>query len=122
MDKKTTSQETDIQAILVNAVEVQLATFRAGIDFWANWAELATKFSDESIRRLNEIQSNPDETNRLLLEITDASRETIRAMTDLPRNTAERFISELDKFEKSKNSSKSTSPRPKAKRVVRSKT
>jgi|GEM_PF-3520955 len=121
MDKKTTSRETELQEILMNAVEVQLAAFKAGIDFWVHWTEHATKFSEESIRRLNEIQSNPAESNRLLLEITDISRETIRAMTNLPRHTAECFIGELDHFDHVRQSSKKTRPRPKAKRSVRAK-
>lgn len=121
MENKTTSRETELQEILMNAVEVQLAAFKAGIDFWVNWTEHATKFSEESIRRLNEIQSNPAESNRLLLEITDVSRETLRAMTNLPRHTAESFIGELDNFEHARKSSKKARPRPKAKRSVRAK-
>lgn len=103
----------------MDAIEVQLAAFKVGADFWVAWTELANKFSRETIKRLSEIKSNPSETNRLLIEITDVSRESLRGMTNLPRHTAERFVEQLDDFERARKSTKRSGPRPKAKRSVR---
>jgi len=102
--EKSTSRDTDIQALLLEAVEVQLAAFRANINFWTEWVEEATRFSEQTMRRLSELQADPAENGRVLLEMTDLSRESLRSMTQLPRRSAEFFIRELDNFEKAKKS------------------
>lgn len=112
MTQGESSRGADIRDVLMMAAEVQLAAFRAGIGFWGAWVEQATKFSEETSARLIEIKSNPAETNRLLLEIVDACRENLQEMINLPGHAAERFVEELDKFNK-------PTRRPKAKRPVR---
>ena len=102
MAAKKRTRDEDIQAILMNAVEVQLAAFQAGIGFWSEWVEQARKFSEETIRLMVEIQSDPSKTSRLLLEMTDVSRASLRALSDLPRHTAETFVDALDEFEKAR--------------------
>lgn len=114
MNEKNTSRDNEIQALLLEAVEVQLAAFKASINFWSEWVEQATRFSEESIRRLSELQSDPTENSRILLEMTDLSRESLRSMTHLPRHAAETFIKELDQFEKTRKTKK-TAAKPKAK-------
>ncbi len=112
----------------MEAIELQLVAFKEGIAYWIEMGEIAKKFVSETTERLSEIKSSPSETNRLLLEITDVSKESLRAMTNLPRRTAERFIGELDEFERARKSSKrarksskKSGTRPKAKRFVRAK-
>ncbi|MHC4953475.1 MAG: hypothetical protein ACYTGZ_06265 [Planctomycetota bacterium] len=127
MASKSQSRTEDIQEILLNAVEVQLAAFTAGIGFWSSWVQQASKFSEEAIRLMGEIQANPSETNRLLLEMTDVSRASLRAMTELPRSTAEGFIETLDGFKKSRSAAAKKpagakkKAKKKAKRRVRAK-
>ena len=96
MAAKRQSRTEDVQTILMNAVEVQLAAFTAGIGFWSAWVDQARKFSEETIRLMGEMQRRPTETNRLLLVMTDVSRASLRALTELPRSTAASFIDALD--------------------------
>ena len=122
MVSKRQSRTEDIQEILMNAAEVQLAAFTAGIGFWSAWVQQATKFSEETIRLMAEIQAKPSETSRLVLEMTDISRASLRAMTDLPRNAATGFIEALDGFQKARRSATKERPRKKeAKRRARAK-
>lgn len=119
MTEENTKRDSEIQAILLEAVEVQLAAVKAGINFWTEWINEATRFSEEAIRRLNELQSEPSENGRILLELTDVSRESLRSFNQLPRHAAETFIRELDSFEATRNPVKKSGVKPKAKRAVR---
>ena len=119
MTEKATPKDTEIQGILQEAVEVQLAAIKASINFWTEWVDEATRFSEEAVRRLGELQSEPAENGRILLELTDVSRESLRSMTHLPRHAAERFIQELDGFEAARKSGKKGGSKPKASRAVR---
>ncbi len=121
MTEKKSSRDTEIQALLMEAVEVQLAAFKASINFWSEWVEQATKFSEESIRRLGELQSDSKENSRILLELTDLSRDSLRSMTNLPRHAAESFIRELDAFEKARKPVKKTSAKPKTRTKAKTK-
>jgi hypothetical protein len=103
MTAEPQSRTEDVQEILLNAIEVQLAAFTAGIGFWSVWVEQARKFSEETIRLMGEMQAQPSETSRILLELTDVSRASLRAMADMPRTTAEGFIEALDSFEGSRS-------------------
>lgn len=119
MTEKTTSRDSEIQALLLEATEVQLAAIKANINFWTEWVDEATRFSEEAIRRISEIRSDPSDNARILLEMTDLSRESLRSMTRLPRHAAESFIHELDNYEKAKKPRKKSGAKPKAKRVAR---
>lgn len=121
MTEKTTTRDTEIQALLLEAVEIQLAAFKANITFWSEWVDEATRFSEEAIRRLSELQSDPAENSRILLEMTDLSRESLRSMTHLPRRAAESFIQELDKFEQAKKPRNEGGTKPKAKTKAKTK-
>ena len=121
MTEKTTSRDTEIQALLLEAIEVQLAAFKANINFWTEWVDEATRFSEEAIRRLSELQSDPAENSHILLEMTDLSRESLRSMTHLPRHAAESFIQELDNFEKARKTRNKSGAKPKTKTKARPK-
>lgn len=104
MATNKSERQSDYEDLLMDAIEVQLAAVRAGIEFWSTWVEQSTKFSEEAIKRMAEIKDKPADAGRLLMEITDASRESLREMTGLPRVTAESFIKELDKFSQARSS------------------
>lgn len=101
MAKKDKSREEDLRRLLTDAVEVQLAALRAGISFWSEWVEKTTEFVQEATTTLSRIDSD-QEAKDLLLELVDASRSSVRGLTEIPRNTATRFIDELDRFEEAK--------------------
>jgi hypothetical protein len=60
------------------------------------------------------MQANPSATNRVLVEMTDVSRASLRALTELPRRTAEGFIDALDEFEKARKPAPKPKPTPTA--------
>lgn len=122
MTEENTTRDSEIQALLLEAVEVQLAAVKAGINFWTEWVNEATRFSEEAIRRLSELQAEPTENGRILLELTDISRASLRSFNQLPRHAAESFIRELDNFEAGRNPAKKGGAKPKANRAVRIKT
>jgi hypothetical protein len=115
MSQATTEREDAVREILTNAVEVQLAAFKAGIAFWKDWIEQTSKFVGTATDQLQSIRSGDREAKQLLLEVVDAGRESIRAMTELPRQAAFRFIEELDELEVRKRPTPgATNARPKA--------
>jgi hypothetical protein len=119
MAENTSSRNDAIQELLVEAVEVQLAAFNASISFWTDWVQEASRFSEQTMQRLNELRSEPAGEGRLLLEISDLTRENLRTMTHLPRRAAENFLRELDGLEAARKPGGKTRKRPGAKRSVR---
>lgn len=121
MPKKKGTQESVIQEVLVNVAEVQLAAFKAGISFWDAWVEQASRFTEVASKGLSTIKANPAAANTVLLKITDASRENLRAMEVLPMHAAKRFIEELEKFKKTGRRSKKRGTTPRVRRAARAK-
>lgn len=96
------SREEALRRLLADAVEVQLAALKAGISFWTEWIEQTSVFVQSATRSLSTFNAEDQETKDVLLELVDAGRASIRAMTEIPRNTATRFIEELDRIEEQK--------------------
>ncbi len=119
MPRSAKSREEELRQILIDAIEVQLAAFKAGISFWREWVEKTSEFVTSATNSLSNLNSEDQETKDVLLEVVDAARESIRAMTELPRHTATRFIEELDELKK-KQKSKGRKTRPKAAQAQKS--
>jgi len=105
MATKDESREEDLSQLLTDAIEVQLAALKAGIGFWSEWIEQTTEFVQSATKTLAEITSEDQEAKDVLLELVDAGRASVRGMTEIPRNTATRFIEELDRFKEEKEKS-----------------
>jgi hypothetical protein len=58
------------------------------------------EFVQSASKTLSTITAEDQTGKDLLLELVDAGRASIRSMTEIPRNSAARFIEELDKVEK----------------------
>jgi hypothetical protein len=99
MTESELSREEDLRRLLTDAVEVQLAALKAGIGFWTEWIEETSKFVQSATETLSTIKAEQQQTKDVLLELVDASRASLRAMTEIPRHTATRFLDELDKME-----------------------
>ena len=124
MANKDKTREEDLRLLLTDAVEVQLAALRAGISFWSEWIEKTTEFVQEATASLSRIDSDDQDAKDLLLELVDASRAGVRGLTEIPRHTATRFITELDRFEDEKKKSakkKSAKKKPAKKKPATSK-
>ncbi len=132
MTQKDSRQEEEIREVLVNAIEVELAALKAAVRFWKEWMEQTSEYVKATSETLKTIRSADKDTSQVLLEVVDKGRESIRTMTELPRNAAAHFIHELDSLQekkkktgakkatrkKKKTKSKKTTPAAKAKRVT----
>jgi hypothetical protein len=96
------NRDEELRQLLTDAIEVQLAAFKAGIGFWREWVEQTSEFVKSASNSLRTINSAEHEPKEVLLEVFDAGRAGIRSMTELPRHTASRFIEELDEIKKKK--------------------
>jgi hypothetical protein len=110
MAENETNREEELRQLLTDAIEVQLAALKAGIGFWTEWIDRTTEFVDTASKTLSNINSDDPQTKDVLLELVDAGRASARALTEIPRNTATRFIEELDKFEAKKLEAKASKP------------
>ena len=102
MPDSTSAREEDLRQLLTDAIEVQLAALKAGIGFWSDWVVQTSEFVQSATNSLLRINTEDEKSSDVLLELVDAGRASIRTMTDIPRNTARRFIEELDKIDKKK--------------------
>lgn len=97
MADDATTREEDLRQLLTDAIEVQLAALSAGVGFWTDWITQTSEFINSATKTLASINAPDHQTKDSILELVDAGRASLRAMTEIPRNTATRFIEELDK-------------------------
>lgn len=95
------NREEELRRLLTDAIEVQLAALKAGISFWGEWIEQTSSFVTSATKTLSSINAE-EPTKDVLLELVDAGRASARAMTEIPRHTAARFLEELDRVEERK--------------------
>jgi hypothetical protein len=104
---------------LTDAIEVQLAALKAGISFWSEWVEHTAAFVQSASKTLSTINSDEQNAKDLVLELVDAGRASVRALTEIPRHTATRFIEELDKLEQENAAQAARAARRGAERAAR---
>ena len=107
-------REEDLRRLLQDAIEVQLAALKAGISFWTEWIEQTSAFVQTATTSLANISSEDAKTRDVLLELVDAGRASVRSMTEIPRNTANKFIEELDKLHEQQATKVPKAGRPRA--------
>jgi len=101
MPETETNREEELRRLLTDAIEVQLAALKAGVSFWSEWIEQTSTFVTSATKTLSSINEE-QQTKDMLLELVDAGRASARAMTEIPRHTATRFLEELDRLEEKK--------------------
>jgi hypothetical protein len=116
MAKTESSKSEDVREILINAIEVELAVLKAAVSFWRLWIEHTSNYVKTTGMNLSSIRSSDKNIKQVLLEAVDASRETARLMTELPKKAAEDFLTELAAIERQR-----APGRPPAKRRARAK-
>ncbi len=102
MPNSDPTREDDLRQLLTDAVEVQLAALKAGISFWSEWIEHTSTFVQSATRTLSSISSEDPGSRDVVLELLDAGRASLRALTEIPKHTASHFVAELDRFESQK--------------------
>jgi hypothetical protein len=114
MPETEPNREADLRRLLQDAIEVQLAALKAGISFWTEWIEQTSEFVQTATKSLANISAEDAKTRDVLLELVDAGRASVRSMTEIPRNTATRFIEELDRLAEQAGTDMSTRAAPRA--------
>jgi hypothetical protein len=104
--KTETNREEELRRLLQDAIEVQIAALKAGISFWSEWIEQTSTFVTSATKTLSSINAEEPQAKDMLLELVDAGRTSARAMTEIPRHTATRFLEELDRLEEKKKEEK----------------
>lgn len=87
---------TEVRDVLIETAQVQMASLNAGIAFWRGWVEEASRFAEETNRRLARLADEGD-PGATLGEMTDASRSYLRELSKLPEVAARTFTEELDR-------------------------
>ncbi len=100
------SKSSGIEDILTDTAEVQLATFNAGIEFWSQWVKQTTQLSKTLEKKLDTFKKKPDKPADVLLEISETNREYLREMSSLPKDVARKFITEIDRLQKNRRSTR----------------
>lgn len=90
-DQRTSDQ---IRDVLVETVNVELATLRAGAAFWSAWVDQATVFSREATKVLADL--NEEDSGDAVGRLADSSQKFLRAISDLPRIASEAFEQEVE--------------------------
>ena len=119
MTKNTQSMQTDIQDLFINTAEVQLATLKAGIEFWSAWVDQANKFSEMTADNLAKLKENTDDAGEVMLGMLDTSRENMRVLTDLPLKASEAFSNSLKASRNTRKSTPKTKAKPKRRARVK---
>jgi hypothetical protein len=102
MAKPETSKSEDVREVLIGAIEVELAVLKAAVSFWQLWIQHTSNYVKTAGMNLSSIRSSNKNIKEVLLETVDASRETARLMTELPKKAAEDFLAELAAIERKK--------------------
>jgi hypothetical protein len=106
MATKQSASLLGIEDILTDTAEAQIAAFNAGIEFWSQWVSQTTQLSKSIETKLDSFKRNPVQSVDLLMEITEANRKYLREMNTLPREVANKFVSEMDRLKKKKSTAK----------------
>lgn len=107
MPNSDSTREDDLRQLLTDAVEVQLAALKAGISFWSEWIEHTSTFVQSATQTLSSISTEDPKSRDVVLELLDAGRASLRALTEIPKHTASHFVAELDRFESQKGQKRS---------------
>jgi hypothetical protein len=107
MTESDPTREEDLRQLLTDAIEVQLAALKAGIAFWTEWIEQTSSFVQTATQTLANINTN-DPAKDVILELVDAGRASARSLTEIPRNTATKFLEELDALEQQNQARKAS--------------
>jgi hypothetical protein len=117
MPETETNREEELRRLLTDAIEVQLAALKAGISFWSEWIEQTSTVVTSATKTLSSINEE-QQTKDMLLELVDAGRASARALTEIPRHTATRFLEELDRLEEKKKQAEKAPAKKAAKKVA----
>lgn len=88
----------ELRQVALEAARMHMASMNAGIAFWRGWVETASKFAEETNRRLVELAEGED-PGAVLGAVTDASRAYLRELRELPEAVAQSFARDAEQQE-----------------------
>jgi hypothetical protein len=86
------------QRVIMDLIQAQLAGLTTGAAFLSQWAEIATRYSEQVGQILIELARNPESYAQATADALDEYRNYLGQMTTLPRISAIRFYSELERI------------------------
>lgn len=104
MVEKTTAE--NIEDILIEGVQVQIAATKAGIAFWKGWIKNASEFTDEVDKEIMKVHKSKKKGIKERIKVaqfSDAAKKLLRKTTELPNVAATEFNNELGKRMKKKS-------------------
>lgn len=111
MGKKSSDRSDEIRAIMIETLEVQLAALRSGITFWTEWANRTSEYTEVASRGLSDINTHPEDTDRVLSEIIEAGSTYFRKMNEIPQASFSKFTDELAKAKQISPRCKTVTPK-----------
>jgi hypothetical protein len=84
--------------VLMDLIQAQLAGLTTGAAFLSQWTEIATRYSEQVGKILIELARNPETYAKATANAMDEYRNYLGQMTTLPRISAIRFYSELERI------------------------
>ena len=85
----------DIRQIMLETAKVQFAALNAGIVFWSQWVESASKAAKGISDQLLLTGKEGSDADKILSKITDLTREYLRKTTELPNAAVARFNADV---------------------------
>src|ERR1017187_1031502 len=90
-----TKNVDDLRQIMLETAQIQFATLNAGIVFWSQWVENASKTAQGISNQLLLAGKEGSDTDKILGTITDLTREYLRKTTELPNAAVARFNADV---------------------------
>jgi len=107
------NRSDELRAIVVECVQIQLASLNAGIEFWRGWVDRASEFAQSAARDLKHLTDSKTDLNLVVGRLTDTTRSYLRRITELPDVTAAKFNQELKNVSTTKKSKHTRAARAK---------
>jgi predicted nucleotidyltransferase len=92
------NQNAGPRRVIMNLIQAQLAGLTTGAAFLSQWAEIATSYNEQVGKILIELARNPESYAKATADTMDQYRNYLGQMTTLPRISAMRFYSELERI------------------------
>ena len=113
--------KADFSKMDPNIVETNLALTRAALSSWKEWVEVVSHYTEQTATGMVEISRDPSRTAGIIGKLTDANREYMRRLIELPQSAVRRYQEELRKMEESRKPAREEAKQDKPKRRTKAK-
>lgn len=96
MASESTPKLPSGRELFVKSLEIQLAAFNTGLEFWRTYVSEAAKLSTALNDGIREYKDNPDSAGKVIKKIADAGTEHLRALSKLSLHLQKTFTTEME--------------------------